>query len=182
METITKGPSAVWKWLGPLIGSLLALSILANGVLFWRLGEKVKPVAQPEPALEPEAGKDLALEAELRLAKMMLGQWKGEILTIGPVGNEVLLRGRLAWDRDHQQGFVSLRGLDSDEFASYRIGLVNRQEEFVPFLEWVPEGRSELEHGFRVPERVLAVRGVEVYGITADGEAVRLAAGKPLWE
>jgi hypothetical protein len=179
----TTASSQSSKWIWTTLGSLFAISVLANGVLLYRLvqlapapEEEGVPEAAVPAEVEPEA---LALEAELRLAKMMLGQWDGTVMTIGPVGDEITIRGRLAWDRDRQQGFVSLRGLHSrEEFPHYHLYLVNERDEFIQVAVLVGDEHGKVEQGYAVPRRILKIKGAELRGVAEGGAEKRLAVAR----
>ncbi len=176
------------KWIITTLGTLFAISILANGVLLYRLvqspplttGVEVPPAetAADSADLEPSS-EAIALEAELRLAKMMLGQWEGLVMTLGPVGDEITIRGRLAWDRDRQEGFVSLRGLHPrDAYPRYRLYLINERKDFIPVAVLEADRYGKVEHGFTVPRRILDLKGAELRGIDPMDVEKRLASAR----
>jgi hypothetical protein len=74
------------KWIGRRLGTLFAISILANIVLLYRLVQVSQPPQAEEAplAVEEETPATIAVEAELRMAKMMLGQWDGTVIDHWP--------------------------------------------------------------------------------------------------
>lgn len=169
------------KWIITTLGSLFAISILANGVLLYHLVKKVQePVGAVVTETDPEAAPEaIAVQAELRLVKMMLGQWEGTVMTLGPVGEEITIRGRLAWDRDRQQGFVSLQGLHPQEtYPHYHLYLIDERNERVLAARLERDSYGKAEQAFSASRRILKLKGAELSGIDAAGGEERLAAAR----
>ncbi|MEO0454335.1 MAG: hypothetical protein AAFY98_09380 [Verrucomicrobiota bacterium] len=179
-------PPVPSKSLITLTVTLFAISLMANAVLIWKLVQ-----SNPKTALEStsadvvkeeatELPEDIALSAELKLMKQMLGQWDSELFVIGPIGDEILLRGRMVWDRDQQLGFISLRGLETaDAKITYTVEAENERGQVVQLFDYVSGGSSRLERAFKPSQRMLLIKRVLVTGRDSAGEIQSQAAGQP---
>ncbi|NJK90905.1 MAG: hypothetical protein HC904_03140 [Blastochloris sp.] len=119
-----------------LIG--LILGLLLGCVVSWFLTQGSNSEKTPIPAAPVE--ENLSLESENILLKKMLGQLKARVVLLGPAVRGSEVQGRLVWDKNLQEGFLQISGLNPS--AQYGLYFKENSGNEVEILSFQPESET----------------------------------------